>query len=465
MQSKLRLHWTVFLVGIAQTVAAGPVLDEALALPDWATLDITHRTRYETLSNQFRSQLSGGDQALVQYTSLNGSVRRGRFTFGAEVVDARAYLGDGGGALDSNTVDALEPMRLYVAGRFDDPIGPVARADVTLGRLTLDIGAGRLVGRNLYRNMPNAFTGMDADLELDVGGALRVVYLLPHTRHPLDQPSVLDNQIELDRQNFDTQLFGATYRRAIEVPAPAGRLDAELELFGLRLNERDGDREGQTANRRLTTIGLRSYRPAGAGRTDFDLEGGVQIGTRRASAAPADTRDLDVFAHYLHAELGHTFDIPWRPRIAALYDYASGDEDPGDGDSQRFDPLYGPVRGDLGPTSLFTHLFRTNMHAPGLRIAAVPSRRIDLMASWRAVWLDAARDAYGLAGVVDPAGNSGQFAGHQIEWRARAWLVPERVRADVGGVVFTTGEFLANAPNATREGDTTYLFAAINLYL
>ncbi|MEQ8661105.1 MAG: alginate export family protein [Gammaproteobacteria bacterium] len=444
------------LVGGSATAAPGQ-LHDAAALPAWLRLDLVHRTRYETLDDQFRAGRSGGDQALSLYTSVRVAAHGGRLRAVAELIDARAYLTDRGGSADSNLVDTAELAQAYLGVRFDALDGAVRSADLVLGRMMFDLGAGRLIGRNLYRNMPNAFTGARLELAGRQADQWTFMYLLPHSRLPLDQASVLDNEVEFDRESFDTQLWGVHYQRKLAFATVA-------EGFVLGLHERDGDWQHQTQNRELYTVGARFARPRAAGTVDFDIEGGVQTGQARATTSPLDRRDLDVFAGYLHAEVGHTFEHAWSPRVSLQYDYASGDDDPGDGDYGRFDTLYGPVRGDLGPTSLYTHLFRTNLNSPGLRFEVAPTTRVDGMFTWRAVWLDAARDSFGLTGVRDPSGASSTFAGHQIDLRARYWVLPESVRLEAGGALFVNGGFYDSAPNATGAGDSAYGYADITFY-
>ncbi len=442
----------------AGAVAAAPQqLQSAIGLPAWLSLDLVHRTRYETLDDQFRAGHEGGDQALSLYTSVRLAARGERWRVVGELIDARAYLTDPGGAADSNLVDTAELAQAYLGVHFDGLDGPVENVDLMLGRMMFDLGAGRLIGRNLFRNMPNAFTGAKLELGGRHDDRLTFMYLLPHSRLPLDRASVLDNEVEFDRESFDTQLLGMHYRY------PLVR-DTSLEGFVLGLHERDGDWQHQTQNRQIVTFGSRLFRPRASGQLDFDIEGGVQTGEARASASPLDRRDLDVFASYLHAELGRLFALPWSPRLSLQYDYASGDDDPNDGDYGRFDGLYGPVRGDLGPTSIFTHLIRSNLNSPGLRIEVAPNARADAMMTWRAVWLDSDRDSLGLSGVRDASGASSSFAGHQIELRGRYWLLPQSVRLEAGGALFLNGSFLDTAPNATGEGDTAYGYADITFY-
>ena len=61
----------------------------------------------------------------------------------------------------------------------------------------------------------------------------------------------------------------------------------------------------------------------------------------------------------------------------------------------------------------------------------------------------------------DPAGQSGSFAGHYLQARARYWIVPKSVRLDFGGAALFEGEFLEDAPNATGNGDSVYGYADI----
>ena len=88
------------------------------------------------------------------------------------------------------------------------------------------------------------------------------------------------------------------------------------------------------------------------------------------------TQDLDHFAHFHHLSLGYSFDVPWSPRLSLHYDYASGDDDPSDGDNSRYDTLFGSRRFDYGPTSIYGAFARSNINTPGVRLALEPSHEI-----------------------------------------------------------------------------------------
>lgn len=429
-------------------------LDEALKTPDWLTVSGTQRTRYESLGNQFRAGGSGGDQLLSLRNTLQIEAKFDKVRFVGEIWDVRNYLADSGAAVGSGTTNALEPVQAYVAVDIGDAFGEGSRTEILGGRYTINIGSRRLVGRNNFRMTTNAFTGILSTTTFTSGDRLIAFYSLPQRRQPTSRADRIDNKIEFDDESFDQRFWGVHYTRKKLFGDVSG------ELFAFGLNERD-DAAFNTANRDIVTPGGRLVTKPTAGRPDIEIEGGYQFGERRATTSVSDTTDLDVKAAYLHAEFGYTFDAAWSPRIAFEYEYATGDKDPTDNEYNRFDGLFGPRRFDFNPTGIYGPLERANINSPGVRIEAKPSSRWDGFLHYAAVWLDEANDAFGRTGVIDPAGASGKFAAHQIEARVRYWLVPKNVRLDIGGAYLIAGEFLTNAPNATGEGDTKYLYTDI----
>src|SRR5690606_1151621 len=129
-------------------------------------------------------------------------------------------------------------------------------------------------------------------------------------------------------------------------------------------------------NRRLYTPGFRLLRAPAAGALDFEIEGASQFGEIRQTASPASP-DLDVDAQTLHADIGYTFDAAWSPRLEFGYDYASGEEDATDGEWNRFDALFGPRRGDWGPSGIYGPLSRVNISSPNVRVEFKPNARTD----------------------------------------------------------------------------------------
>jgi hypothetical protein len=431
-------------------------LQDALGNPDRLTVSGSFRARYESLDGQFRPGKTGGDQLVSLRTTLFGEYDLGGVKLGAELFDSRGYEDDAGGAASTGEVNTFEFVQAYAKVRLGAAGPKGAGTELTLGRYTLDLGSRRLVGRNNFRNTTNAFTGAKLDWKGVSGASLTAFYSLPQNRLPDDQASILDNRTHFDKETWDQRFWGLFYTQPHLPWGDSG------EAFVFGLEERDGG-DFRTRNRDIVTLGGRLFRDPKPGAYDYEVEGGWQTGETRASTSPADTRDLDVDAWYLHAEVAKTFDAAWSPRVSLEYDFASGDKDPTDGKSQRFDSLYGTRRPDFGPSSIYGPLGRSNLSSPGVRVEVKPDARWDGFVFYRALWLDAARDSFGNTGVRDASGRSGTFAGHQVEARARYWIVPKQIRLDFGGAWLAAGEFLEHAPNATGQGDTLYGYADVTV--
>jgi hypothetical protein len=436
------------LLGAAETPDTAPWrLSEAARLPDGLDLSGTQRTRYEALDPQFRVGPSGSDQMLALRTTLRVEAKFEAFSLVGELMDSRQELADARSPIDTTMVNAIELLQAYGAMRFDGYAD--SRNELRLGRQTLDIGSRRLVARNDFRNTTNFFNGLHWQSQFKSGAALRAFYLLPVTRRPSDAPALLENVVKFDRESFDTDFWGFHMQRPRLLFGATG----EAYVFGLH---EDDARDAPTRNRRLYTPGLRLHRRPTTGSWDLDVESAIQWGSARNSTAATDTRDLNHFAHFHHIEMGYTFGKSGAPRLALLYDYAGGDKSSSDGDSNRFDTLFGARRFDHGPTGIYGAFARSNIQSPGLRFSAKPESRLEIMTTYRAYWLASQTDAWTTSGLRDVEGKSGSFLGHQLEARLRWDIRPNNVRLEAGGAYLITGEFVHDAPNATSQGDTAY---------
>lgn len=146
-----------------------------------------------------------------------------------------------------------------------------------------------------------------------------------------------------------------------------------------------------------------------------------------------------------------------------LVDYASGDDDPTDGDNNRFDTLFGARRFEYGPTGIFGAFARSNIFSPGYRIKLKPCADTQWMIAHRFHYLASDRDAWTTSGVVDPAGDSGSFIGHLFESRLRWDVLPKSLRFEIGFAHLFAGGFAEDAPNASSRGDSTYVYAGTSL--
>lgn len=417
----------------AQAQEAGPRL----------SIDGSTRVRVETIGGQFRPDAPASDSFVSFRTIVAARLDLGPVTLGGEVVDARGYGEDERSSVRTGEINALEPVQAYLAVR------PGAVGTLTLGKFSMDIGSSRLVGRTDFPNGVPTYAGAMLDWRSKGKDRIVLFWTRPFTALPDAPADIHDNKVELDRASDNIQFFGGSGTLAKAFGGPS------LEVYGYRLLERDRTTH-PTRNRRLATIGARLRQAPAKGRFDYEIEGAYQGGRARATAAATDLRDLKVRAGFVHAEAGWTFASPWAPRVAALFDYASGDGRDS-GTYGRFDTLYGSRRGDFGPLSLYGPLGRANIVSPGVRFEARPSKRLDLMASIRGAWLAEAADAFASTGVRDRNGASGRFAGTQVELRGRRWLLQDVLRLEIGAAYLAKGGFLHDAPNAPATGDTRYV--------
>lgn len=429
-------------------------LAEAAALPDWLHVSGSHRTRYETLDGRYRAGRTGGDQMLALRTIVLTELRGERLRAGVELIDSRGFLDDAGTAVSTTQVNPVELLQGYLAWDARDLFEPGARSTLKAGRLTIDVGSRRLVARSLYRNTINTFTGIEWQWSAADGRHVQAFYTLPVNRKPNTAAALVDNDIEFDEEDAEVRFWGLLYRFGA---LPLGH---RLELYLLGLDE-DDSAGRPTRNRELYMPGLRFWKPPATGRFDYLVESVLQFGESRASNAA--TRDLDHFAHFQHAEIGYSFDAPFAPRLIFQYDYASGDDDPADGDVERFDTLYGARRFEFGPTGIYGPFIRRNLSTPGLRLKLKPARTVSAFVAWRGYWLASDRDAWVTAGVRDPTGATDSYMGHQVEARVRWEVVPGNYRFEAGVAHLVAGDFMEDAPNANGAGDVTYLYTSVLL--
>ncbi|NNL86876.1 MAG: alginate export family protein [Myxococcales bacterium] len=413
-------------------------------LPDRFSLSVQQRIRYENLSEQFRVGTDGRSDVVVLRTLVHARLRLAEgLHFGAELQDSRAERTTDT-RLDTSIVNTAELLRAYVEWQREDVLG--GELEAQLGRITMDLGSRRFLARNRYRNTINAFSGIDVRWKAPSGSQLRGFWTMPLRRRPTDRRRLEGNRVQNDEESLDQQfwgLFGST-------DTPIGR----AEVFLLGLHERD-ESDRRTRKRQLYTPGFRLFRAPAEGRWDFAWESAVQLGRSRASTTG---ERLTHIAHFHHFEVGRSLAAPWSPRLAVEYDFASGDEDPGDSQNNRFDTLFGARRFDWGPTGIYGPFARSNLHSPGLRLKLRPSRTLTSFLALRSFWLAERRDAWTTAGLRDTQGSSGRHLGTQFEVRARWDVLPGNLRMEAGYARLFDGEFVRSAPGSNDPGDIDYFY-------
>jgi len=427
---------------------ASPAMADAM--PDGLSVSGSVRLRYEAIGDQGRAGFNADDDLLNLRTQLKLVWKHDAVRFVTEVYDSRAWGANAGTPLTTGEVNTFEPVQAYLQADLGSALGKGTATSLQAGRFTLNFGSRRLVASDDYRNTTNGFTGIKADVSTPGGIKATALYVLPQTRLPDDGVSLRGQSFALDKENFASVLWGGLVSHQ--------RKGSPLLTEASFLHFVEHDRPGrQTRDRSLNNIGLRMLSDPRAGKFDWGIEGIYQWGTISASTAPA-AAPLSVSASFARLHAGYSFAAPWKPRVLIEIDRASGD---GPGATySRFDPLFGMRRADLGPAGLYNAVGRSNIFSPGVRLELAPSKRFDTFIGYRALWLADRHDAFSTSGVRDASGNSGNFAGHQIDLRLRRWLVPARLNFEVDGTFLARGRFLTSAPNG-RAGNVRY--ASFNL--
>lgn len=399
------------------------VLFLAVAAPAQAEVDVAAaiRIRPGLVDGQVRPGAATTESVVELRTIVNATVTAGAATFFAEIRDSRAYGQPQVSALMAGDVNTLEPVQLRASLDLGDLAGAGTRLRLTAGRTDMQFASRRLLATGDYRNAAFFFTGVDAILETRGGADLELFWMLPQTRRPEERDAVLANRPALDRERLAQQIFG------LSLLGPVGRRGVELGLTVMGISERD--RPGfATRNRQLWTLGPRVLKLPAPGAVDFEVEAFVQGGR----AAPVDqplAAPVPVRAGMVRALVGYSWHGELAPRLALEFDHVSGDA-PG-GRYGRFDQLFGARRFEFGPSSVYGVLGRANLTSPGVRLSIDQRGRADGWIVARGLWAASATDVFSTSGVRDSSGEAGRFAGVQVDARARLWLKPRTLRADL----------------------------------
>lgn len=426
-------------------------LHDSLNLPKWLSLSLEQRTRYEIMDGRFYANTKGGDQQIPLQTDLWLEANLGAFRLGTEFMDSRALGADSGSGVKNTQADQADFLQGYVAWADQNVFYSGLGAEVIAGRQTINLGSNRLVARKVYPNTFTNFTGVRVRLLDYDQWQFNGFVTMPVNKYPNNAAEILDEVQDFDEEDTHTWFSGGF----LELPKLLGwGINSEVYLY--HLDEGDSQRN-PTRNRRYFTPGMRFYIKPSKAKFDFQVESIGQLGTVRSSTANSNGRDLSHEAWFQHLDAGYTFDMPWSPRFALEYDYASGDKNPYDDKDQSFDTLYGARRFDYGPTGIYGAIPRSNMNMPGYRINLAPRSDIQTSLSHKLFWLASSKDSWSSAGLQDKTGRSGDFVGHQLELTAR-WDFNSSVNFETGWTHLFKGEFAKRAPSHPATSDVDYFY-------
>jgi len=404
--------------------------DTVKKTPSWLQLSFEQRTRYEHLTEPFRSNASGTEKHVPLRTRLRleiGDADR-PIRFLAELQDSRVlYEKETLYAVRAN-INETDFLQAHLQLNSGDFSSRHLKSHIQIGRFTMDLGKRRLVARNNMRNTTNAFDGVSWTLAGDWDWTIHTFF----TRPVLIDPYSLDSS---GRSYFWGAYFESTHYN---------KLLMDAYYFGIH------DPEISLLRQRHSTLGLRLYKLPASGKLDYEMESSLQFGK---------IATLDHFAWHYHGELGFSFNGSWEPRISLHYDYASGDKDPTDDTSNRFYPLFGARGFEYAPTGIYGPVYRSNINTPGFRIELHPANSLQIKTSYRVFRLAAAKDLWVGSGLWDPSGNSGKSIGHNLDTQLR-WRPNRYFTFELGYARFFKGSYIKLVSENPFAGDSNYFYIA-----
>jgi hypothetical protein len=408
-------------------------LDESVAAwggegeeaPNWLDFGIESRSRFEFRDQDYRTTDLISEEVFYQRSLVYLGIHDllDPFRVAVEFEDARRGL-----SLrpeSANEANHTELLQGYGELYLDDAVNDEALS-LRFGRMAFDSIDRRLISRNRYRNTINAFDGA----RLRIGDE----------KSPIEWDTfalrTVDRSVDaLDRSGDDSLLYGITGYLRTASP------ELVLEPYWLLADQSSG------TGKKLHTSGLHAYGLIGGSGWDYDID---IVGQWGVSAG------LDHSAWAAHAEAGYSWDHPWKPRLSGWLNYATGDRDPLDSESGRFDPLYGATFAFYGYTSYFSW---QNMINPAVRLSFLPHAALRCEIIHRGVWLASERDAWTRGSRSDATGGSGRYVGQELDLRA-AYRVNEHLEIEAVFSRFFPGDFV-EATGASPASNFGYVAATL----
>jgi hypothetical protein len=354
--------------------------------------------------------------------------------------------------------DAADLRQAYVA------IGDTKKFPLLLavGRQSITYGDARLVADSKWNNFGRTFD--DVRLRYEVpefwveGFAMRPVQI---RRHDFDDSDSADNLFgiyasttALKFQTTDAYVF---YR---------DKSDNQPDLNPTNTVDAQGFYNGPAA--RYVVIGARvASAPDKLHGWDYNGEAVYENGDLYQSTLSSTRYDLSAFA--VHAGGGYTFkDVAWKPRVGLTYDFASGDHDPNDHDSQSFQNLFPSNHDRFG---LMDEFGWRNIHDLRVEVNVKPIKKLSFDVRYHAFWLADTSDFWyrsnGLSTLrtTTPDGRNvrtigaSPFAGQEADLIG-SFEVTKNLKTQAGYAHFFAGQYLVDT-GPHSDADFVYFMTTL----
>jgi hypothetical protein len=419
----------------------------ALNLPEWMEFSLSQRTRFESSSHPW---LAGQSSEINQQLPMQSRMRLGasneNFGLIFEGQDSRTNFDKPNELAGNVMTDAFDVLQLFTSASLKNIAGTGVRADVDLGRFSMDIGSSRFIGRNGFEQTTNSFEGGHLSFTAENQWRFRTFMMSLVNR----------TMYQTNESHQHPLMWGADF----EVK-PTSWLNNEVYYIGVNDNNAPTDKA-------FSVFGTRAYlKPIATsklkkefGAVDYDFETAVETG---------ETGTKDLFAYMGHAEVGYTFNTTWFPRLMGEYEYASGTENPNGGMNNTLDRLSG-VRTNMFITSLFGPTFQSNLEYGGLRLVTQPLDSVKVNVKHHVWYLAEEKDAMagsampGSKNLQDKTGNAGRYLGQDVEF-STSWDLRSNLSLSAGYEHWFKGDYFSRLPTGTNlpaggTKDTDYFYVS-----
>ena len=451
------------LAVLTTSLQAGPAAAPAPqpAASKLFTWDVQDRVRWEIKDNAFDF-----NDSVRTINDDNWVLNRFRLGLGvqptdwlkiyAQGQDSREWLSDRAdipGLFGADGDDAFDLRQAYIeiSNYNSCPWG------VRIGRQLLSYGDERLVGTADWLNLGNVFDAVKITYKgqgwsVDAFAASRVT----HTRGQFNQSDAFNGSETHREQVFSGLYFNTEALSWQNTDLYAFHLHRAGNTDFFTLGTRWKSKPAAPAPAHHDGKGIvAKAAPAAAGGFDWEAEFAFQFGE-------VNGNDLNAFAG--HAGIGYTIPgCPISSRLGLEYNYASGDGNLFDGDTETFQNLFPSNHKFYGFMDAFSW---QNLHDLSVNWKAKPCANVTARLDYHAFWLADTNDFWYRANgttAVRPFGVLGSpdsYAGSELDlivtWQARKELAIE-----VGYCHFFAGQFLGDT-GTQDDADFGYVQATIS---
>jgi hypothetical protein len=350
-----------------------------------------------------------------------------------ELQDARIFFSDSVNTNSAPTTfhDQFDIHQLYLDLKPEIKKLPIR---IRTGRQKLNFGKQRLVGALEWANTARVFDAVRTTLGTEKERTLDIVT----SRVVSTQGHGFNDWGSNLNRYFSSDFHGLYYSDWLTIPNLKGEL-----YYLFRHNDRAQDQAHTYATRLWNTWG----------QWDGNLEVAGQFGEFGGD---------DHYAFAGHIESGYRLENFFNTWIGFAYNYASGDDDPNDGDHTTFDNLFPTNHAFYGYMDFFSW---QNIHEVVFKSETSLMSRIKLKINYHNFWLANDQDAWynaGLGTIRRATKDVSNYVGSELDFLMNYALVPEQVWLLAGYSHFFSGSFVRDT-GPSEDADFVYFQTKIAL--